>query len=142
MFKNKGRMKCPGCAGGTLERRRVIASSSGDEVELDRCRYCQGVWYDAGELHQLIALADENVTIPRKANPAQWPCPKCNGKLFDFNYPQTYVPIEACKRCGGIWIGKDELREIYMVRHHLQQKAQHPTLNDALVALYESIEQD
>lgn len=39
-------MTCPRC-GGTLQERKV------DEVSIDTCDKCGGVWLDSGELEQL-----------------------------------------------------------------------------------------
>lgn len=39
-------MRCPKC-GGHLEALQQ------ESVELDRCKDCQGIWLDAGELEQL-----------------------------------------------------------------------------------------
>lgn len=41
-------MQCPRCDGGRL------ATTSIDEVSIDRCDKCGGVWLDSGELEQLI----------------------------------------------------------------------------------------
>jgi Zn-finger nucleic acid-binding protein len=141
MFKHKGRMKCPSGCGLYLNPHKVIASGDGREIELDRCARCEGVWYDVGELHQLVEVADEKVKVPRGAEDAHTPCPRCDGKLMLFYYPQTYAMIEACKRCGGIWIGKNELREIYMVRQHIREHQLHPDLHDMIEALYEAMEE-
>ncbi|MHC4996598.1 MAG: zf-TFIIB domain-containing protein [Planctomycetota bacterium] len=141
MTKHRGYMNCPTCPLIHLEKHRVIASSDGREIEVDRCPQCHGVWFDAGELHDLIEVADEKVRVPRGASDARAYCPRCDGNLMRFYYPQTYVQIEACKHCSGIWIDKDELREIYMVRQHLRDREFHPDLDDTVAEWYESMEQ-
>jgi Zn-finger nucleic acid-binding protein len=40
-------MQCPRCDGGTLTETKV------DEVLIDRCDNCGGIWLDSGELEQL-----------------------------------------------------------------------------------------
>lgn len=40
-------MQCPRCDGGTLEESKF------EEVVIDRCNKCGGVWLDSGELEQL-----------------------------------------------------------------------------------------
>ena len=41
-------MQCPRCDGGKLNERVV------NEVPIDQCGKCGGVWLDSGELEQLI----------------------------------------------------------------------------------------
>ncbi len=48
-------------------------------------------------------------------------CPKCNKALYAFNYPQTYVNIDMCKRCGGLWFDQGEFKEIRAVRSSLEK---------------------
>lgn len=40
-------MQCPRCDGGTLTETKV------DDVSIDRCDKCGGMWLDSGELEQL-----------------------------------------------------------------------------------------
>lgn len=40
-------MQCPRCDGGTLTETNI------DDVSIDRCDKCGGVWLDSGELEQL-----------------------------------------------------------------------------------------
>jgi len=45
-------MHCPKC-GATLTALTL------EGLEIDECPDCKGVWLDAGEFHQYVALADE-----------------------------------------------------------------------------------
>jgi hypothetical protein len=45
-------MKCPKC--GHDMKEEVLES-----VTLDRCSYCEGIYFDAGELDQLLVKRDE-----------------------------------------------------------------------------------
>jgi hypothetical protein len=38
-----------------------------------------------------------------------------------FRYPQTYVQVEMCPKCLGLWLDHNELKEIRLVRGHLKR---------------------
>jgi uncharacterized protein with PIN domain len=40
-------MKCPKCGGD-------LAEAAHEEIKVDRCRSCEGVFFDAGELDELL----------------------------------------------------------------------------------------
>jgi hypothetical protein len=50
--------KCPKCDGALME-------ISYDEVEIDRCTQCGGVWLDPGELERLTRQTDSGGFIGR-----------------------------------------------------------------------------
>ncbi|NQT86006.1 zf-TFIIB domain-containing protein, partial [bacterium] len=42
--------------------------------------------------------------------------------LHTFSYPQTYVRIDMCRRCSGLWLDGGEYKEIAAVRGRLDAK--------------------
>ncbi len=59
----RGDKKCPRC-----ERRLdLIAVHEGAEIELDRCPHGHGLWFDQGELKEIISTAagDEEASVAR-----------------------------------------------------------------------------
>ena len=38
-----------------------------------------------------------------------------------FDYPQTFVKVDICKQCEGLWLDAGELKEIEAVRSNLQK---------------------
>ena len=41
-----------------------------------------------------------------------------------FNYPQTFVVIEMCRKCNGMWLDAGEVKEIKAVRKRMWQQSQ------------------
>lgn len=61
-------MNCPRCEG------RSLVELERDDVVIDRCEDCRGIWLDRGELERLInrALrAEEAVPVPRTPSRAE-----------------------------------------------------------------------
>ncbi len=44
--------------------------------------------------------------------------------MFVFDYPQTYVEVDMCGHCRGLWLDKGEAKEIKAVRKHRKQKGE------------------
>jgi Zn-finger nucleic acid-binding protein len=79
------------------------------------------VWFDAGELDAVLSVAAKKLRVPPGAQKsAIQHCPQCPSPLYRFQYPQTYVKIEMCKDCGGLWLDAGEFSEIEAVRKALK----------------------
>ena len=112
------RMICPKCKVAKLRKRRV----KGKAFTVEYCLKCKGVWFDRDELNEVMPEAIKELVVPRDAQKnAECLCPKCNKALYAFNYPQTYVTINMCKRCGGLWFDRGEFKEIREVRRSLEK---------------------
>jgi len=111
-------MQCPKCPNQVLREKRVRNST----VTVDCCGACKGVWFDGGELEAVMSVAAKKLRVPPSAQQSaiQY-CPRCPSPLFRFQYPQTYVKIEMCKQCGGLWLDAGEFHEIKAVRRSLEK---------------------
>ncbi len=106
-------MDCPVCQDAmiTLEL---------NEVEIDHCVSCAGIWLDAGELELLIEdtqkaaalLASFQVSKDAKEKPR--PCPICDKKMHKILVPSSDRPllIDKCRRYHGLWFDRGELDDI------------------------------
>jgi len=103
-------MKCPIC-------KDPMIILEYEEVEVDYCVECHGVWLDAGELELLFggrALAEGFMTAgsPEKHAPGEAArlCPACDALMeketTDGCAPVTY---DFCKAGHGMWFDKGEL---------------------------------
>ena len=103
-------MQCPKCANSTLKTAKLRQR----DLELDSCPSCRGVWFDTGELDSLLGKrASPDFEIPQHAiSHAGTQCPKCAAALYEFCYPGTLTLVDACKRCGGVWLDSREWKEI------------------------------
>jgi Zn-finger nucleic acid-binding protein len=111
-------MICPKCQVAKLIKRRA----KGKNFSVEYCLKCKGVWFDRDEFDEVMPEAIKELGVPRGAQKdAECLCPKCNKVLYAFDYPQTYVTIDMCKRCGGLWFDRGEFKEIRAVRRSLEK---------------------
>lgn len=90
-----------------------------NEVEVDRCFSCGGIWLDGGELELLLEgstsredfltsfkVDTETAEKPRK-------CPICDKRMEKILCGgEARILIDRCKKGDGIWLDRGELREI------------------------------
>jgi len=89
-----------------------------EDVEIDYCQKCGGMWLDSGEIRQLAEKSDDALVelreLVQRDAPAQPtpstvdnPCPACEGKLTVACL--GVVNIERCSACHGIFLDRGEL---------------------------------
>ena len=112
-------MICPAC-----KHPMVIVEH--DEIELDYCTNCKGVWFDSGELELLLEAADlENhqdflgkmlESGEAATNEKKRRCPICSRKM-----KKTYIGtdngllIDVCKNADGIWFDGGEVAHLFKI---------------------------
>jgi uncharacterized protein len=110
-------MRCPRCEGVLL----IDQPGNDPDAEVQRCRACGGLWFGPGSLTRVLAVAAEDLKVLDDAERTALTCPRCAKPLHRFQYPQTLVRVDMCRRCAGLWLDAGELREIKAVRKHLAQ---------------------
>jgi Zn-finger nucleic acid-binding protein len=110
-------MKCPKCKTESLKEFLV------DEVAVDRCSTCDGVWFDADELGQLLADDARQVALLRRggaslvADGIKGRCPRDNAELMRvYSAINRAVTIDACPDCRGIWLDGGEFEKLFAGR--------------------------
>ena len=106
-------MDCPVCE-------NAMITLMLNDVEIDFCTDCSGIWLDAGELELLLdnpgqskQLLDSFQVDPNcKEKPVK--CPICFKKMKKVIVGQSTPPllIDKCKKGDGLWFDKGELSEI------------------------------
>lgn len=90
-----------------------------DQVEIDHCTACNGIWLDDGELELLLEDAAEkkrvlstfHIDASVKEKPRR--CPKCSKKMNKVHIgEQKEVLVDSCKRQHGIWFDSGELHDV------------------------------
>jgi len=90
-----------------------------DEVEIDYCISCKGIWLDAGELELLLEDAVEKeallssfgVDSATKEKPVK--CPICDKKMEKALFgKEQKVRIDKCRKNHGIWFDEGELEKV------------------------------
>lgn len=110
-------MKCPKCKTETLAVFKV------EEVAVDRCSSCDGVWFDAQELGELLAEDARNVASLRRGGTHEeldgkkGNCPRDAGELLRvYSAVDRTVIIDACPDCRGIWLDGGEFEKLFAAR--------------------------
>lgn len=108
-------MNCPRCR--TALTTRVV-----DDVEIDECDACRGMWLDDDELRRAKDLSDPNLVWMDfeiwkhqdrfRIREVDLPCPRCETSLRALEYGDTDVEIDVCPKCRGTWLDGLELQRI------------------------------
>jgi Zn-finger nucleic acid-binding protein len=119
-------MKCPAC-------NNTMIILEHEQIEIDYCPECCGVWLDGGELELMLDSPDEARRLPalfaENPHPAGVPrkCPICRKKMTEVRVGTVEPPllIDKCKRHHGLWFDKNELQQaIIMAGSEKVQKIQ------------------
>ena len=111
-------MDCPVCKAAMI----VLEL---DEVEIDYCADCQGIWLDAGELELLLEDAAESREVLQSFGPGQTDeklrkCPICLKKMEKVLVGTTdgkQELIDRCKKGHGLWFDAGELEQVLKMGH-------------------------
>ena len=106
-------MDCPVCKNEPM----IVLELN--EVEIDYCLSCKGIWLDAGELELLLDSSTETIeflnsfTIDDQTKEKKLKCPICNKKMEKILViGDKKVRIDKCKANHGIWFDSGELEDI------------------------------
>jgi Zn-finger nucleic acid-binding protein len=103
-------MKCPKCQTETLGEFLV------EDVAVDRCSTCDGIWFDAQELSQLIASLRRG-SADEQADDKKGHCPRDESELLRvFSAIDKSVVLDACPECRGIWLDGGEFAKLFAAR--------------------------
>ena len=105
-------MNCPVCKDSMI----VLELQ---QIEVDYCTSCEGIWLDAGELELLLETEGERnrvINLFKEADPGKeksYNCPICSKRMLKFDVGEKEkVKIDKCKRNHGIWFDKGELQKV------------------------------
>ena len=118
---------------------RLFPYSYEGAATVDICRRCRGVWLDKGELEAIEETverdyAEELAAIPDmvgsafhaafEKESAALTCPRCRVEMERKEYAYcSQVLIDACPRCGGVWLDKGELEALEIFYERSRKKA-------------------
>jgi Zn-finger nucleic acid-binding protein len=105
-------MLCPKC-NSELVTKKV------ENVEVDQCAKCSGVWFDFDELRQVLDKDMQDGLLNRIENnegddSKKTPCPKCGGQgnMVDVVDPVHDIHIDTCPVCYGQWLDGGEYEKL------------------------------
>lgn len=130
-------MDCPKCV-GKLEKKKM------EDVEIDACTVCEGIWFDAGELETVIKKDSKDfdyIDVGREAfdgkelaaagidlDNRKGKCPRCDDgtELVQTQYEKKQkVRIDICPKGHGLWLDGGEIkllrkRGLVKLRDHME----------------------
>ena len=126
-------MNCPAC-------KEPMIVMELDQVEIDYCLGCRGIWLDGDELEILLDGAqrkaefldsfqtDKHTKEPRRK------CPICMKKMRKVLVAEgkRKVLIDRCRKGHGLWLDKGELEEIISI----QASGETPEILDLLKDMF------
>jgi len=106
-------MDCPVC-------KNAMITLELEDVEIDHCLDCGGIWLDAGELELLLDEPDkakgllESFTVDSKSAEVKRKCPICDKKMQKVIVGDSgpTLLIDKCRRGDGLWFDSGELHDI------------------------------
>ena len=110
-------MICPKCTTETLNEISV------DDVTVDQCPSCKGIWSDDQELSQLLAEDPHRLGPLRKghedesADNRKGRCPRDDAALLRVvSSIDRSVTLDICPECHGIWVDGGEFERLLAAR--------------------------
>lgn len=107
-------MDCPVC-------KNAMITLELEDVEIDYCTDCGGIWLDAGELELLLGeprkaaalLASFKADAECKERTRK--CPICDKKMQKIvvGSAKPSLLIDKCSRGDGLWFDRGELNDIF-----------------------------
>ncbi|MCP4604771.1 MAG: zf-TFIIB domain-containing protein [Proteobacteria bacterium] len=107
-------LDCPRCQNVTLNEIEV------DEVIVDRCPGCAGIWFDYAEIGKIVGRRSEirkidSIVPPHETTDDSMNCPHCPDvplrKLILETDMDRQCVVFRCVSCVGTWLNRGELRE-------------------------------
>ncbi len=106
-------MECARCEGVALAEAKI------DEVVVDHCPKCHGVWLDVAQLERVLSresrslrnLLPDAAPEPRTRD-EMLPCPRCRGTLIRMQARPDPMTYYSCLTCYGRWVDGSEICRI------------------------------
>ena len=85
-----------------------------DQIEVDTCPACEGLWLDRGELDLLLARGGQSATdwAVEEAETGKRRCPHCRRHLLHGPIRGTSIVVDFCPHQHGLWLDRGELRAV------------------------------
>lgn len=116
-------MDCPKCV-GILQTRKI------EDIEVDVCFTCEGIWFDAGELEEVIKRDAHDYTmidvgkedydglelkeLHDQLDVKPGKCPRCGELMLQSQYGKSShtVHVDMCPAGHGIWLDGGEIHNL------------------------------
>jgi Zn-finger nucleic acid-binding protein len=110
-------MNCPKCP-GKLQKQFI------EDIEVDSCFVCEGIWFDAGELDKVVARDAKDLfsnaglgefdgkevsELYQELDTKTGKCPKCDDGTDLVRQQRKHINIDVCPKGHGLWLDGGEL---------------------------------
>lgn len=93
-------------------------------IEVDRCKICKGIWFDAGESDWLrhedaaTVLDTGDPSVGKQKNAInRYRCPRCDGGMLHRVDPgQPHIKYEECTSCRGAFFDAGEFADLVQAK--------------------------
>jgi len=106
-----------------------VPSHYGQQVIIDQCEGCGGIWFDAfelfrvklGEAQEIESLDPDRLRTPSEIEDPRLLCPRDRTALVlykDPNFPRELI-LTRCPKCQGFWLNRGEFTRYQETRQNL-----------------------
>ncbi len=105
-------MNCPSC-------NHPLVILELNQIEIDYCMNCHGIWLDDGELELLLQDSQEKTklldsfVVDKNSGEKPVRCPICRKKMDKVLCgTENKITLDKCKKQHGIWFNEGELERV------------------------------
>ncbi|MCX7758435.1 MAG: zf-TFIIB domain-containing protein [bacterium] len=119
--KRPDNLTCPNCQNGMKKLSiRIKGESLQENLQLDFCQECEGIWFDRGELIKSLEIDIKDISkfFPSRTKQSikgtgRRVCPLCQRQLSLINYSKdSNIWVDICSNGCGIFLDSGELELI------------------------------
>jgi len=93
-----------------------------EQIEIDYCTHCSGIWLDSGELELMLQSDKEKEFLhslfhqEKMSSEKSYRCPICSKKMIKvFVGNNKEVLIDKCPKNHGLWFDSGELENVILL---------------------------
>ena len=103
-------MNCPAC-----KHPMIILELN--QVEIDYCNSCKGIWLDSGELELIFSNSDQKSVSESFISKSDHQevgrrCPNCKKKMEKVEFENSGIILDRCSNNHGLWFDNGELKSL------------------------------
>ena len=106
-----------------------VPSHYGQQVIIDQCEGCGGIWFDAfelfkvklGEAQEIESLDSDRLRAPSDVDNPRLLCPRDRTALIQYkdpNFPKELI-LTRCPKCQGFWLNRGEFTKYQETRQKM-----------------------
>jgi len=113
--------KCPSCKDTVMNKDTLYLQ------EIERCKDCNGIFLDEGELgaivrlmklYRSVKLEEPEIETLDDVERQPYLCPADGNKLTREDYGG--LPVDTCDECRGVWLDDGELVSLKRTENHIR----------------------